>query len=165
MRTMTIWVSALVLLAACTPMGPRRLATTPEGHFAVQPQAPKDTIPNDAINPDRGSPAARSLSVTSWEHFQTFDVGIIELDEHGKVFSPEQRDLVLNKIREQAMTTGATVVVFVHGWHHSARWNDTNLVSFRRVLRALAQKRVGMGCNFEEPKFAPVIGVYIGWRG
>jgi acetyl esterase/lipase len=164
MRRTALAVSMILMMAACSPMSPRRLATTPNG-FQVQTQEPVSELSDEAVNPGRGSDDARSLAVTSWEHFHTFDVGIVEFDEHGNVFSPAQYDVVVGNIRRQAMTTGATVVVFVHGWHHSARWNDTNLVSFRRVLRALAKQPVGMGCKFDAPIHAPVIGVYVGWRG
>ena len=158
-------VCAILILAACSPMGPRRLAMTPNGGWTVQDQKPLATLSDYSVNPDRGSLAARSLAVSSWEHFESFDVGIIEFREDGSVFSEQQRKTVLDNVRRLAFAKGATIVVYAHGWHHSARWNDTNLVSFRRVLRTLAKQRVGMPCDLQQTKPTNVVGVYIGWRG
>ncbi len=164
MRRTVIAALALLTAAACSPLGPRRLKLVPAG-WAVEEQAPIKTLSDTDVNPRSRSPQARSLGSSSWEHYQSFDVGIVEFNEHGNVWSSEQRDQVLRNVRQIAETTGATIVVYVHGWHHSARWNDTNLVSFRRVLRALARQPVGMSCTIPGPKRSHVVGVYIGWRG
>jgi len=74
---------------------------------------------------------------------------------------------VMDNIRRLAAERGVTLVVYAHGWHHSARWNDTNLVSFRRVLRFLGKRPAGMHCpSASSPTTSSrVVGIYIGWRG
>jgi hypothetical protein len=163
-RAAFVACAAALLLVACSPLTPRRLEKA-DGQWKVRKIATAP-LPDASLLPKRRSAEAKELSSLSWEHFDSFDVGIVEFRENGSVWSAEQRDLVLNKVNEVAKTQGATVVVFVHGWHHSARWNDTNLVDFRRVLYALAtQPQVGMGCDGPYEKRSRVIGVYVGWRG
>jgi len=164
MRRTVVVLCAALLVVACSPMGPRRLKMVPGG-WQVEEQAPQPTLSDVDVNPPSRSPQARSLGSSSWEHFESFDVGIIEFDEHGRLWSESQRDLVLANVRQHAMQTGATVIVYVHGWHHSARWNDTNLVSFRRVLRYMASQPTGVQCRPDPTKRSRVIGVFLGWRG
>lgn len=53
------------------------------------------------------------------------------------------------------------VVVFVHGWHHNAGANDSNVRSFRRYLDDIAiAERQTQGNAARR-----VVGVYVGWRG
>lgn len=49
------------------------------------------------------------------------------------------------------------MVVFVHGWHHNADLDHANLNAFREVLHRLTLP----GSHVR----APVLGIYIGWRG
>ncbi len=164
MRRAAFVLCAAFVLAACSPLGPRRLkVVNDEGMLKKAATAELSDL---NLLPRRGSAEAQDLSSSSWEHFQSFDVGIVEFRQDGRVWSNEQRELVLGNIREIAKKEGATIVVFVHGWHHSAKWNDTNLVDFRKVLHALAkQSQVGMGCNEPARTRSRVVGVYIGWRG
>jgi hypothetical protein len=165
----TLVVGFALFVAACSPLTPRRLVRIdgnwrPQNAIALEKEALPDS--GDNINPIRGSKVARAIASTSWERFETFDVGIIEFKEHGGLWSQEQRDLVIDEIRRLANSRGVTLVVYAHGWHHSARWNDTNLVSFRRVLRFLAKRPVGMRCKpLADGPSSRVVGVYIGWRG
>ena len=158
----------VVLVTACAPLTPRRVRLV-NHQWVPQAQAPIPELPDtdENLNPKRASDAARSISKSSWEHYKSFDVGIIEFTEWGGLWSEEQRKLVIEKVRTLSMEQGATVVVYAHGWHHSARWNDTNLVSFRHVLRFLAARgRGGMRCTPDvNAKSSRVIGIYVGWRG
>ncbi len=52
------------------------------------------------------------------------------------------------------------LLLFVHGWKHNAAFDDSNVVSFRKVLREVAiAECLGAGSGRD------VIGVYVGWRG
>src|SRR5437868_3968686 len=65
---------------------------------------------------------------------------------------------------------GAVVVCFVHGWHHSARWDfsddsgDAHFAAFR-VLRSLTLRKAER--YFTDPASGGrrVVGVYIGRNG
>jgi pimeloyl-ACP methyl ester carboxylesterase len=94
---------------------------------------------------------------------QSFDLGVIELDDDGRLEDQAQLDKAAEWIttnREgQFQNNGVVVVVFVHGWHHGAQWQDAHLTAFRRVLRALAVREM------ERPVSRRVIGVYLTWHG
>jgi hypothetical protein len=52
-------------------------------------------------------------------------------------------------------------MVFVHGWHHNAKANDTNVREFRKLLLDTHQyTQLISGKNGRR-----VVGLYIGWRG
>lgn len=165
MKLRTLAVGFALFVTACSPLTPRRL-TLVNGQWTPQPQLPMSVLPDtdDNLNPKRGTDAAKSIASTTWEHFDKFDIGIIEFTEWGGLWGDAQRAQVIENVRKIASENGATIVVYAHGWHHSARWNDPNLVSFRRVLRFLArQPQVGMHCGTGKP--SKVVGIYIGWRG
>jgi len=113
------------------------------------------------------SPDLSTLKNASIEQFPSFDIGIIEFDEKGHYRNAAQHDAVLRYARDVAEQRGATIVVFVHGWHHSARVDDGNLNSFRDVLSNIAsRKEVGARCVGDDAdSHNRVVGIYIGWRG
>ncbi|MEP6821457.1 MAG: hypothetical protein ABI946_03825 [Chthoniobacterales bacterium] len=79
----------------------------------------------------------------------------IEFDEQGIRWSNEQRSSALAAIRDTSRSP--LLIVFIHGWHHNARPNDTDLQSFDRLLAKLSDNKAAVG--------ADIVGVYIGWRG
>jgi hypothetical protein len=95
-----------------------------------------------------------------------YTLGIVELDDQGWFF--DRRDVadVLNEAKAAVDGNGATIVVYVHGWHHNA--GSGNLDEFRKTL-----VRVHEQLN----EYAPirsfllpgaqsrVVGIYVGWRG
>ena len=56
------------------------------------------------------------------------------------------------------------MIVFIHGWMHSARPGDRNVEDFRRALSriSLIEKKVA---EIKKDKPRKVIGIYLGWRG
>lgn len=105
------------------------------------------------------------IAQQSWEQRGAYDLGIIEFDDRGHVWSAEQEKLVLDHIRNVARN-GVTMIVYAHGWHHNAAPHDGNIDSFRKVLATIAaQNHIGMTCGVPTPEKNRVVGVYIGWRG
>lgn len=92
------------------------------------------------------------------ERHPAFDLGFIEFTERGNLYSREASHKVLQLIKAQADTeNGVAVFVFVHGWKHNAKSDDSNVVQFREFLyRAAENEIVGR---------RKVIGLYLGWRG
>jgi pimeloyl-ACP methyl ester carboxylesterase len=94
---------------------------------------------------------------------QSFDLLMIELDDYGRLENQVQveraSDWIKSRRQSDFRLDGVVVVMFVHGWHHGARWEDTHLAAFRRVLRALAVREM------ERPDSRRVIGVYLSWHG
>ena len=58
---------------------------------------------------------------------------------------------------EVATRSNTLIIVYVHGWQHNAREDDSNVKNFRQLLRNLANSGVVGGRR--------LLGVYIGWPG
>ena len=106
--------------------------------------------PGDAI---RAEVAGRSI-----ERYPGFTLGFIELSDDGHVKDEVQKEQVFDMVREVASEKGATILTFVHGWHHGAGVCDSNVSCFRSVLQGISDDpgRLNKG---------PVVGIYLGWRG
>lgn len=95
----------------------------------------------------------------------TYDLAIIEFDDHGVFWKLEQLEDTLNLIerRNAESKRGVFVILYVHGWHNNADPNQKrgDLVRFREELATIATEfAAGTGRTPDR-----VIGVYLGWRG
>lgn len=99
-------------------------------------------------------------SVDKPDSYKQFDLGIIEISDNGNFDNVSQLDTICQRIRKvrEENPNGAIVVVFIHGWHNNADWDNANLSSFRHLLKALMNRET----EFLRRR---VIGVYIGWNG
>lgn len=52
------------------------------------------------------------------------------------------------------------LMVFVHGWKHTAAYDDANVANFRKLTHDLAEAECTGGASKRE-----VVGLYVGWRG
>jgi hypothetical protein len=141
-------VLVLSLLCACTPKAQLR-GTGPSDRL----------IDLRTLAASRqGDPVREEVARRSIERYKGFTLGVIELSDDGHVKDEVQKEQVFRMVREIAGENGATVLTFVHGWHHSADVCDSNLACFRNVLQGISDDpdRVNKG---------PVIGIYLGWRG
>jgi pimeloyl-ACP methyl ester carboxylesterase len=89
-----------------------------------------------------------------------YRLAFIEFDDRGEMFKRAQLDRAVREIakaRADAKVQGrrAVLAVFVHGWKNNASETSGNVWGFRQVLAGVAKQYDN----------APVIGVYIGWRG
>ena len=89
------------------------------------------------------------------QYKDSYDLAFLEFTERGNIFDRKKMRKVLKHIEEAKKNRDVTVIVFVHGWKHNANAEDSNVVSFRRLLTQSAEL-------FPTRK---VLGVYIGWRG
>lgn len=99
-----------------------------------------------------------------------YTLGVVELDDQGWFYDRADVDHVLDTVKQEVAQNGATVVVFVHGWHHSGRAGDSNLTGFSNVLEEIHTM-------LERPLYKSVrelvipgaknrvVGVYVAWRG
>lgn len=109
-----------------------------------------------------------------------YTLGFVEFNDQGDAWSvtkdpaaARQMDLVVDYLNRQAADQDLLMVVFVHGWHHTAKGlepgeerADANVETFQRVLQGLAQEEQQRAQNarpIRQPR--PVVGVYVGWRG
>ena len=99
-----------------------------------------------------------------------FDFRVIQSDDYGSLWDPSAAQRTLDDTAAYAQRTNTFVVLFIHGWHHSAREDDDNLRDSKKTLKALyallatdkrAQLRQALTGN---PDFK-LIGIYVGWRG
>jgi pimeloyl-ACP methyl ester carboxylesterase len=91
-----------------------------------------------------------------WPYRLTF----VEFDDRGEMFARSQLTTALQEIakaKAEAAAKGVkpVVVVFVHGWKNNASESSGNVWGFRQML-------AGLSLQYNR---APVVGVYIGWRG
>jgi hypothetical protein len=56
------------------------------------------------------------------------------------------------------------LITFVHGWHHSAKPGDSNIESFREMLRQVSAMEQ-VGSLQQDRRKRKILGLYIGWRG
>ena len=117
--------------------------------------------------------------ITDWPYTLSF----IEFDDHGEMFDRQQLTRAVQAIADAkakalqdthaaqqraaanrsspchddpaACLVRAVVIVFIHGWKNNASEGSGNVWGFRQVL-------AGLSLQYSK---APVVGVYIGWRG
>jgi hypothetical protein len=84
-----------------------------------------------------------------------YSLRFIESDDEGWFWDHNQVDDAMRLIRAKAAERDTIVVMFVHGWHHSAECCDGYVEGFRNTLANLHT----LSPNYN------VVGLYIGWRG
>lgn len=93
-------------------------------------------------------------------HVPTAETGkqnfhVIEFNDHGEAHLPEQWQSLQQRITQTYEGPAPELVIFIHGWHHSAKPDDDNFVSFQRFYQQMA---------VNDPQ-RNMLGLYIGWRG
>lgn len=136
----------------------------------IRPQTAEVCVVNSAEGPDTGKgcesaaivrasipkdakPAKANASPPPEHVLMHF----VEFTEQGHFHSRAQLDAVLQSIRQRGglMHKPQDVVLFIHGWRHDARADDTNVQQFQALLSNLAKNSHSRH----------VVGVYVGWRG
>jgi pimeloyl-ACP methyl ester carboxylesterase len=112
-----------------------------------------------------------------WENYQNpnFYLATIEFGERGHLFHTKETYELLDRIKNLASDKGATIVVFIHGWHHNGSFEDENQAAFRMVLARLARlqdetfefgmKRFRKAWGQDLTSRPPLIGISLAWRG
>ena len=90
------------------------------------------------------------------------DFHILKFGDDGKPDPelPVEKIVDCIKTRRRNSSRGVVVVVFIHGWHHSADPDDTHLKEFREIVEAITVREWEV-----VNAVRPVIGVYVGWNG
>lgn len=90
--------------------------------------------------------AEQVMNVSALDSVEEYRLSFIEYDDQGQLNVPETQKNVTDAYREIAEESGILLMVFVHGWHHSANGEpeDANIASFREILRQASEneKRV-----------------------
>lgn len=83
----------------------------------------------------------------------------VEYDDFGHLYSRHQINTVTRTAEEVASRNGI-IVVYVHGWHHTAAKSDDDVDRFKTaIIEAGDMDRKKYGDNRQ------VMGIYVGWRG
>ena len=90
-------------------------------------------------------------------------LGFVEFDDQGQIRERLQMERVLDTFYELAGLEDVLLVTFVHGWHHNAAPDDSNVKSFQNLLERLS--RMESENSLSDRKARKVVGMYIGWRG
>lgn len=93
-----------------------------------------------------------------------FLLGFVEFDDQGQLWDRDQMWAVVNQVAVESADKDLLMVIFVHGWKHSAKPDDDNIKTFRAVLAELARAEKQISDVTGQPQRL-VAGVYFGWRG
>jgi hypothetical protein len=117
----------------------------------VKPRRFIGVAPNAAHQAPRGLFARKS-----------HELAIVEFDDQGRCYDRRQMDAVAGRLADLA-ERDVIIVVFVHGWKHDARTDDSNLSAFEDVLDQTVRQEADHTAGKGAPR--PVLGVFVGWRG
>ncbi|MDF3931524.1 hypothetical protein [Pseudomonas citronellolis] len=84
-----------------------------------------------------------------------YKYGFVEFDEYGNLLQDAAFENLLAEVR--AIKRPVLMVVYVHGWNHSAEEGDDDVKEFKLAMRNIAAMNASDNRD--------VVGVYVGWRG
>ena len=143
--------------------------------------------PDRSDDPERAGSVDKACRETASERAAAYTLHFVEFDDQGWVFDDDQAqiDSAIDKIKRSLHERKRLrLFVYVHGWRHSARYDDSNVRDFRLFLnetRAATRcggaeiaavrtdspssiqsslERCKNGASDEE-----IVGIYVGWRG
>jgi pimeloyl-ACP methyl ester carboxylesterase len=97
----------------------------------------------------------------------SYRLAVVEFDDQGCCYDRAQLAKVSAAL--QGMMTreeDAIFLLFVHGWKHDGRSNDSNLIEFRTTLAATARHEAALhAASGGSGPGRIVYGIFVGWRG
>jgi hypothetical protein len=140
---------AVAMLVSCSPLQQYRTSYD----LCVNPTA---TLADEC--------AAHAIQQLPAEDGSSYRLDFIEFDDQGQLWDRTQMTSVIDSLLTEAATKDLLMVVFVHGWKHSAAPGDGNIETFRKVLAKLSEDEQSISKLTGQPA-RKVAGVYLGWRG
>ena len=92
-------------------------------------------------------------------------LGFVEFDDQGALHNRALAKSVTAKVRKLSEEAPLLVIVFAHGWKHSARADDSNVQDFADMLLRIAKEDREACAGVAGCQDRKVVGVYVGWRG
>ena len=120
------------------------------------------------VNPTADqSPACAVYALQQWPAAggNNYLLGFVEFDDQGQLWDRKQMSAVVGKLEAESSAKELMIVVFVHGWKHSAAPDDANVATFRGILAQLTDAEAQMAREIPGSPRRDIVGVYLGWRG
>jgi hypothetical protein len=204
MKAARIWLLLLVvpaLLAACAKLVPYRdlkVQASREDCADTYQSIDREDASTDATETALLDEKHAHCLRSSWEKHPRYDLFTVEFDDQGWLAgAAEEPDTAARQIDQliaflKSKIEGAdgkpaqplSIILYTHGWHHSADAKDGNVIAFRRLLANTVEfekqlclwkrgnKSVAPAdCTEQEAGVAnnsrvrSVVGIYVGWRG
>ncbi|HID81015.1 MAG TPA: alpha/beta hydrolase [Chromatiales bacterium] len=96
---------------------------------------------------------------------EAYTLGFIEFDDQGQLHQRSQMKAVTDHLNTQIAHDDVLIVVFAHGWKHSAAPGDDNIATLRESLRRLSALESAIAGDNPDVSARHVHGIYLGWRG
>ncbi len=163
-----------IAIGGCAPIKPYRTEVRGAEDpcvVSVPPwpsETPENSVPSNCLDDNESSGSDAFFFVRYPEPPQQADnipIGIIEFDDLGVLQKRDDKDKIMDRIRQLTDTDGTLTVVFAHGWKNNASPGNKNLANFQRLLTEIAKTDAktcpaGSRCAGRQ-----VVGVYLAWRG
>lgn len=172
-RRLLICCLVPVVLGACSPLKPFRTeppAALTKATRGVASSAPC-SIPDDSGGTASDGLVAAECAARIREDADRYRLYFAEFDDQGWSYPPsplygsasKQTAILVNDLRQllEDPNERLSIVVFAHGWKHTAAADDTNVRAFRRLLSDL--DAVEQGSSAHCPR--RIVGLFVGWRG
>lgn len=112
---------------------------------------------------NKGDCAVHAIQQSSPGQDSEYELTFVEFNDQGQLRDRGQMQAVLDHYYEIASNNDVMLIVFAHGWHHSARPGDGNIQEFRKLLAKVA--KIENTGNTSKSKARKVLGLYVSWRG
>jgi hypothetical protein len=159
----------------------------------------------ERIRQDLNNPSRQSCWKTSWEDHADYELHFLEFDDQGWLNSanrsnPNAENQITSLLKRLYSLSNdskepLSIIIYTHGWHHTAEAFDGNVIAFRDLLQQASglekslclKNREQNGDNDREKKDGSpdicidhelvskevkfyrrkrhVVGIYVGWRG
>lgn len=149
-RSLITILIGVTVLPACAPL--------------VQYRTNYELCVSDRLRPAQECETHALQQLPAHKADANFLLGFIEFDDQGQLWDRRQMWAVLDRLSTESAGKELLMVVFVHGWKHSAKPYDPNIETFRSVLAELSRAEKQISDVTREPQRL-VAGVYLGWRG
>lgn len=130
--------------------------------FSAQQQCYFDYLNNHPINNANSYKKLNNICKTQVFYPSIDDqqlMIVLEMNEQGRFVDKSHIQTTLKHINRLKEKNNVIVSLFVHGWNHGSRIDDSDLHNFQYTLNDLYNQKNLQG------KPVKNIGIYIGWRG
>lgn len=151
MRKITMSVLLTVILSGCVNHQPLR------NDLKFQDQCLKNN-----------SKECKDNTIYELNNDQSIKIAILEINDFGIILNKKTSEKILEDLRVNMNSENKPIVnLYIHGWNHSGKNDDSDLLHFERATRALYKSQDFNSKNEKNinKEKRNVIGIYVSWRG